>query len=297
MDQVITLAVPNWNCGRFVEQTLISLERNRPYVRWWFQDSCSTDNSVEIARRYVKECDHIEVERDTGHANGLNRAISRMGGDIIAFLNSDDCMADGAAEAVLRTFRDNPQVDLVYGEVEWIDAEDRSQGFHSGQIDNLFDVLDIYRVWWKQKHWVQPEVFWRRSLWERVGGMNESYYYAFDYEFWVRCFQQGMTVKKIPQVLARFRRHEAQKSAAFAKAARDIRSIVAHALPASPQIGWRNQFKLRSRLEYDLYQSGQNGDNGHKAPFWRMLAGHPNWLTVPDVRKRLVQSVTRGGAA
>jgi glycosyltransferase involved in cell wall biosynthesis len=290
---VLTLAVPNRNCARFLESTLISLERNRPYVRWWLQDSCSTDNSVEIARRYAKECDRIEVEKDSGHANGLNRAISRMGGDIIGFLNSDDCLADGAAEAVLKAFQDNPKVELVYGGVEWIDADNRSHGFHSGDISSLADILDIYNVWWNRKQWVQPEVFWRRSLWERVGGMNEYYYLAFDYEYWVRCFQHGVVVKKIPQVLAKFRRHQAQKSVDSAGAAADIRNIVDYALDASPQIGWRKSLSLRNRLAYDYYQSGQNAANGKRDSFFRMLSSHPQWVAVPEVRARLLQSLKR----
>jgi glycosyltransferase involved in cell wall biosynthesis len=290
---VLTLAVPNRNCARFLESTLISLERNRPHVRWWFQDSCSTDNSVEIARHYARECDRIEIEKDSGHANGLNRAISRMGGDIIGFLNSDDCLADGAAEAVLKAFRDNPKVELVYGGVEWIDADDCSQGFHSGDISNLADILDIYNVWWNRKQWVQPEVFWRRSLWERVGGMNEYYYLAFDYEYWVRCFQRGAVVKKIPQVLAKFRRHQAQKSVDSAGAAADIRKIAGFALAASPQIGWPKSLSLRNRLAYDYYQSGQNATNGKPDSFLRMLSSHPQWIALPEVRARLFQSIKR----
>ncbi len=298
MDPVLTLAVPNRNGARFFERTLISLERNRPYVRWWLQDSCSTDNSVEIARRYSTAQDRIEVERDSSQTNGLNRAIGRMGGEIIGFLNSDDCLADGAAETVLETFRENPEVDLVYGEVEWIDADDRSLGFHAGQISNLADVLDIYRVWWKKKQWVQPEVFWRRSLWDRVGCMNEAYNLAFDFEYWVRCFQQGAVVKRIPQVLAKFRLHEAQKSTQSAKAAGEIRNILSDALTASPPIGWRNSSRLRSTLAYDLYQSGQNS-NGERPAFWRMLSGNPSWLALPSVRSRLWTAATRrvpGGA-
>jgi glycosyltransferase involved in cell wall biosynthesis len=290
---VLTLAVPNRNCARFLETTLISLERNRPHVRWWFQDSCSTDNSVEIARRYARECDRVEVEKDSGHANGLNRAISRMGGDIIGFLNSDDCLADGAAEAVLKAFRDDPKVELVYGGVEWIDADNVTQGFHSGEISSLADILDIYGVWWGRRQWVQPEVFWRRSLWERVGGMNEHYHLAFDYEYWVRCFQHGVVVKKIPQLLAKFRRHPAQKSVDSAGAAADIRNILTYALGASPRIGWRKSLSLRNRLAYDYYQCGQNAANGKRDSFLRMLSSHPQWVALPEVRTRLLQSIRR----
>lgn len=285
---MLTLAIPNRNGAHFLERTLISLERNRPHVRWWFQDSCSTDDSVEIARRYAGGEDRIVVERDSSQTNGLNRAIGRMGGDIIGFLNSDDCLTDGAAEAVLSTFRDHPEVDMVYGEVEWIDAEDRSQGFHSGEISNLADVLDIYRVWWRNKQWVQPEVFWRRSVWERVGALNEAYNLAFDYEYWVRCFQQGVKVKKIDRVLARFRKHAAQKSTQSAQAAAEIRRIVSDALESAPDIGDRNARRLRRRLEYDRYQCAEGG--GARAPFWRALGSHPHWVMLPEVRSRLRQS-------
>ena len=285
---MLTLAIPNRNGAQFLERTLVSLDRNRPHVRWWFQDSCSTDESVAIARRYAGPDDRIVVERDSSQTNGLNRAIGRMGGEIIGFLNSDDCLTDGAAETVLATFRDHPEVDMVYGEVEWIDAEDRSQGFHSGEIANLADVLDIYRVWWRNKQWVQPEVFWRRSVWERVGALNEAYNLAFDYEYWVRCFQHGVKVKKIDRVLARFRKHAAQKSTQSAQAAAEIRKIVSDALASAPAIGNGNARRLRHRLEYDRYQCAEDG--GAREPFWRALGSHPHWVMLPEVRSRLRQS-------
>ena len=161
---MLTLAIPNRNGAMFLEHALASLERNRPYVRWWLQDSCSTDHSIETARRFQGPSDRIRVEPDTSQTNGLNRAINAMGGEIIGFLNSDDCLADGAAEAVVAAFASDPDLDLVYGEVEWIDADGRSQGIHKGEISSFAEVLDIYRVWWNKKQWVQPVVFWRRSL-------------------------------------------------------------------------------------------------------------------------------------
>jgi glycosyltransferase involved in cell wall biosynthesis len=282
---MLTLAIPNRNGARFLEQTLASLDRNRPYVRWWLQDSCSTDGSIEIAKRFQGHSDHIHMEPDTSQTNGLNRAINSMGGEIIGFLNSDDCLADGAAKAVLDAFAADPDLDLVYGEIEWIDADGCSQGFHQGEISSLADVLDIYRVWWNKKQWVQPEVFWRRSLWDRVGPLNENYDLAFDYEYWVRCFEKGIKVRKLQQVLAKFRRHAAQKSTDSAKAATEIRAIVSQRLAVSDSIGLRESSVLRNRLAYDLYQSAPA-----KKEFWRALACNPGWLALPEVRIRLGQS-------
>jgi glycosyltransferase involved in cell wall biosynthesis len=283
---MLTLAIPNRNGAKFLASTLASLAHNRPYVRWWLQDSCSTDNSIEIAKRFQGPSDYICVESDASQTNGLNRAINSMGGEIIGFLNSDDCLAAGAAEAVLAAFNSDPDLDVVYGQVEWIDGAGRSLGFHQGEISSLADVLDIYRVWWNKKQWVQPEVFWRRSLWDRVGPLNETYDLAFDYEYWVRCFEKRIKVRRVPQVLAQFRRHPGQKSTDSAKAAVEIRSVVAQRLAAPGLIGSHDVVAIRNRFSYDVYQSNSNT----KESFWRALARNPKWLALPEVRTRLGQS-------
>src|SRR4030095_11160950 len=91
--------------------------------------------------------------------------------------------------------------ELVYGEVEWIDAGGETTGFHAGNISSLDEVLDIYGVWWAQRQWVQPEVFFRRALKERVGAFDARYHLAFDFDFLVRCFRQGAHVSRQPQRL------------------------------------------------------------------------------------------------
>lgn len=282
---MLAIAIPNRNGARFLEGTLASLDRNRPHVRWWLQDSCSTDDSVDIAKRFQGPLDRIVVERDSGQTNGLNRAISSMGGDVIGFLNADDCMAPGAAGAVLEAFSADPDLDLVYGEIEWIDAEGRGQGLHRGEISSFPEVLDIYRVWWNRKQWVQPEVFWRRSLWDRVGLLNENYDLAFDFEYWVRCFEKGVKVRRLPRVLAQFRRHATQKSNDSRKAANEIRAIVSQRLASSNPVGFWRSSLLRAKLTYDSFQS----DPG-KREFWRVLARNPGWLALPEVRTRLGHS-------
>ncbi len=97
------------------------------------------------------------------------------------------CLTPGAAAAVLEAFARHPEVDLVYGEVEWIDADGAQTGRHKGDISTLEELLDVYTVWFGSRQWVQPEVFFRRSLWEKAGPFNTGYDLAFDYAFWVQC--------------------------------------------------------------------------------------------------------------
>jgi glycosyltransferase involved in cell wall biosynthesis len=291
---MIALAIPNYNGARFLAETLESLEHNRPYVRWWFQDAGSKDESLAIAKHFVGAHDRIVVEPDNGQADGLNRAFQHMGGEIVGFLNSDDCLAEGAAEAILSEFDKDPSLDLLYGEVDWLDESAHVIGHHAGSISNLKEVLDIYRVWWNRRQWVQPEVFWRRSLWQRVGPFNTRYDLAFDYEYWVRCFKVGAKVKSIPRTLAKFRRHSGQKSCRPDAAANEMRTILNEVLASGVSIPILNRMRLEIMISYDRYQSGQDFPYPAVRPsFAEMLMRQPTWALLPPVRRRLVRSALR----
>ena len=92
----------------------------------------------------------------------------------LAIINSDDCLTAGAARAVCEAFARYPKAGIVFGGVDWIDKEGRSIGRHHGEILNLEHILDIYSYWWNRKQWVQPEVFFRRSLYDAAGGFDEN---------------------------------------------------------------------------------------------------------------------------
>lgn len=286
---MLTLAIPNRNGGRYLQDTLASLDRNRPHVRWWLQDGVSDDASLAIAERQRGADDVVASAPDRGQADALNHAFAQMGGDIIGFINADDLLLPGAAKEVMDVFARHPDVDLVYGETEFIDATGNVTGTHAGRIDSLGEILDIYRVWWNRRQWVQPEVFFRRTLWERVGQFDTSYHLAFDFDFWVRCFLAGARVRRLRRPLAQFRLHPAQKSRAAEAAAAEIRRCVGtHVdnarVPAS--VGRR----VRAELDYDQFRLGE-GRYEHRRPgFARYLIGHPQALRSAHVRRRLIAS-------
>jgi len=290
----LVLAIPVMNAEEFLATTLESLNAQGPALRWWLQDGASSDRTVEIARAHAREGDSVRSEQDAGQTDAINRAFRAMGGDIIGFINGDDLLAPGTAQRVLSFFRENPEVDLVYGCVEWIDREGNASGVHSGRIGSLPEMLDIYNVWWRKRQWVQPEVFFRRSLWEKVNGFDTRWEFAFDYDFWVRCIIAGARTAHIPEVLARFRVHSAQKSAATEKVADEIRAIVRHHLDAHAPIGRWKTLTLRAHLSYDLYQLGKSVRAGNPPQvFARALLSHPQWLFCHPVRKRVQAALAR----
>lgn len=280
----LTLVVPNHNGARFLADTLNSLAASKPDVRWHLRDARSTDASLAIANRFASADDVIVSEPDRGQADALNKGFAACGGDILGWLNSDDVLLPGAARTVLAAFARHPEADIVFGGVEWIDADGRPLGTHHGAIHSLRDILDIHNVWWRGSQWVQPEVFFRRSLWERAGGIDSTYDLAFDFDLWVRMLEAGANTLSLPETLARFRLHDAQKSNRAREAAAEIRRSLDHALRRHPPIPRADARRIARLLAYDRHQSGER-------PRGRTLAAallrHPDWLLIPEVRRRL----------
>lgn len=291
---MLSLVIPNRNGEKFISQTFESLcsRGNRPHLDWWMQDCCSGDKSIEIARKFCGPHDTIRSEIDSGQANGINRAFRGMGGEIVGYINSDDCLAEGAAQAVLREFEKDPSVDMVVGEVDWIDGDGNVIGHHKGQIASLEDVLDIHRVWWGQKQWVQPEVFFRRKLYDQVGGFDESYSLAFDFDFWVRVLRLRPKVVAIPKTLVLFRRHDQQRSNDFERANDEIRRSVWAQLddPTCP-ISDSCRRRLRRRMSYEAFHLRTPQSPIKDLSFASALRKNPGWLRLPEVRSRLYGSL------
>lgn len=277
---IVTVA---FNAAATIEETIRSvLSQEGADFDYIVVDGGSNDGTAAIVERYAPMLSWWTSEPDRSQAEALNKGFARATGDVLGFLNADDVLLPGALRAVADAFVREPRADIVYGEVEWIDAAGRSTGFHAGNIATLDEVLDIYRVWWAQRQWVQPEVFFRRTLKERAGAFDERYHLAFDFDFWVRCFRAGARVSRLPQRLVKFRLHPGQKSSAAGEAADEIRGIVRRHLDDGTPITAAVRRRLEAQLSYDDYQAGRTAGGGFFGAFLR----HPGWFFAPEARSR-----------
>lgn len=201
----ITLTTPSFNQGRFIARTVRSvLAQGYPKLEYFIEDAASRDNTLEALHQFG---DRIQVRSapDDGQADAVNRGLARGTGDIMAYLNSDDILLPGTLHYVADFFARHPRVDVVYGHRIVIDEEDREIGRwvlppHSDRAISWAD-------------WIPQEtMFWRRSAWERVGGVDTSFAFALDWDLIVRFRDAGARIVRLPRFLGGFRVHGAQKT-------------------------------------------------------------------------------------
>lgn len=202
----ISIVTPSFNQAAFLERTIESvLGQHYANLEYRVLDGGSTDGSVDVLQKYDDKLTSWVSEPDEGQADAIARGLAQCTGEIFAYLNSDDIYYPGALEAAAAFFESHPDVDLVYGDAIHIDAEDRALAI---------DVLPAYRWEDLRRVCIIPQMasFWRRSAYERVGGIDAKYQFALDYEFFLRLGEKGK-IAHLPKVLAGFRRHQAAKTA------------------------------------------------------------------------------------
>jgi len=209
------------NQGPYLEETIRSvLMQGYPNLEYIVIDGGSSDNTSEILARYSDQLTHCISEKDKGQSDALNKGFRLATGDILAWLNSDDCYLPGTLGRVALTL-DSYDTDMVAGGCALRHGTDpipfkvHHTTLPIGQIVPLplDKLLDLDGSWQKGDFFFQPEVFWSRTIWEKSGGhINEALYYSMDYEFWIRLAQCGARITHIPEALTLFRIHENQKT-------------------------------------------------------------------------------------
>ncbi|HSI86292.1 MAG TPA: glycosyltransferase family 2 protein [Candidatus Methylacidiphilales bacterium] len=202
----IGIVTPSFRQAQYITATLDSvLDQQYPNLQYRIQDGGSTDGTVEILQRYAPRLTSWVSEKDGGQADAVTTGLALMNTDIMAWLNSDDLLMPGALNFIGQYFAQNPKVDAIYGHRVLIDE-------HGQEIGRW--VLPAHRK--NVLPWVdyvpQETLFWRRSLYEKVGGVNRSFQFALDWDLLLRFEKAGARIVRVPYYIGCFRIHSAQKT-------------------------------------------------------------------------------------
>ncbi len=204
----VTIVVPVLNGVRYLPACLASLDgQTRPVDETVIVDGGSTDGSVPLVERWAgARTARWLSEPDRGQADAINKGLAMARGEIVTWLNADDQLEPGTVERVVREFEADPGLELLWGFCLIIDAEGTPL-----YIQNPFVREDFGELRRHRNFVPQPGCFLRRDLFERFGGLDISYDYMFDYEFFLR-LAGNVKARFLPEVLSRFRIHPASKT-------------------------------------------------------------------------------------
>lgn len=203
----VSIVTPSFNQAEFLERTIQSvLSQDYPNLEYIIIDGGSTDGSVEIIRKYENRLAYWVSEKDKGQTNAINKGFNRAKGEIFAWLNSDDIYEPGAIQAAVEALMSDPSLGFVYGDCNFIDSHDRIIGKFDARQTDLKKLQRGY------VHIPQQAFFFRGELWKKVGPLDESIYFAMDYDLWLRLARIA-PFRYIPgKVWADFRLHEDAKT-------------------------------------------------------------------------------------
>ncbi len=198
----ISVITVSYNSAATVVDTIQSvLGQSYPEVEYLIIDGGSSDETLAKLQPYRDRIDCLVSEPDNGIYDAMNKGVARARGEIVGILNSDDFYADREVLATVAAAFEDPSVDCVYGDLDYVDAEVtdrvvrawRSQPYEAG----------AFRRGWHPAH---PSFFVRRSVYERYGDFATALPIAADYEFMLRVLERHqLRSVHLPKVLVKMR--------------------------------------------------------------------------------------------
>jgi hypothetical protein len=202
---IVTIAVPSYNQGRFLQEALNSIFDQDLPVEVFVADAGSSDGSVDVIKTFESRLAGWRSYADRGQAAAINEGIARGSAPYVGWLNSDDTLLDGGLKRLVDALECQPSAPAAYGKV-W----------------NHVEATGARRPVWVEPFSErrlalrcivsQPGTLVRRRAWEAVGGIDETLRMAIDYDLWWRLYKNLGSLEFVDEFVALNRDHADTKT-------------------------------------------------------------------------------------
>jgi glycosyltransferase involved in cell wall biosynthesis len=209
----ISIVTPSYNQGQFLEETIRSiLLQNYPNLEYIVVDGKSSDNSIEIIRKYQDWISYWVSESDLGQSHAINKGFDKCTGSLVNWICSDDILSKNALNHFIKKTELKPYT-LYLG--NWSLMNERSDIIKSGEnvIVNLEMLANISGFWRNGASISQQSALYNLESVRKVNGLNLSNYYTMDYDLWGKLLLTGCTIQNVPVPIGVFRVYPEQKTA------------------------------------------------------------------------------------
>ncbi|HEY9637596.1 MAG TPA: glycosyltransferase family 2 protein [Coleofasciculaceae cyanobacterium] len=258
----ISIITPSYNQGKFLEATIRSvLLQGYPNLEYIVIDGGSTDQSVEVIKKYENHLFYWISEDDSGQAQAINKGLKQSSGEILGWINSDDIYVKGAFYKIIKTFQENPDCIVVHGNRILINEGGDVIGWN--YLPPFEPATLVYNV-------CSETAFWQRFAMDKTGLLKESLKFAIDLEFFSRLYQYGKFLK-LDDYLGYFRCHAETKSSTIAQIGQE-----------EAQREWKNLFGSENR-------NWQVSIQPNLIQYILTFVRYPNLIGVPYLLHRLLK--------
>lgn len=204
----VTVVTPSYNQGQFIEETILSvLNQTYKNIQYIIVDGGSTDNTMEIVKKYSDQIDIVIHEKDNGQSDAINKGFRLATGVLVGWLNSDDIYYPTCIEDIVALYRVSPEGSIYFPrKLDYIDGVGKLLHTRTSEITGKDFLLNQdYDV-------IQQGSFYSRDALNQVNFVNEDIYYCMDLDLWLRLLDKGPIYFTKGSALSAIRRWEETKS-------------------------------------------------------------------------------------
>lgn len=257
----VSVITPSFNQGAFLEETIRSvLLQGYPDLEYLILDGGSTDDSVEIIKKYSPWLSFWVSGADAGQSDAINRGLKRASGEFSTWINSDDLLCKGALTE--HASRVGFAANTVYaGVCLYINCAGEIRSRHRGRVHCLEDLVRVDRVWRAGGQIVQPEVLFPRKLALSVGGLNPENHRTMDYELWGKLLLAGAEFRYTDIPFGMFRQQPNQKTQNVLEQTRSLLDTAAKLV--------RQADDFPSETKEQILSDLKDYDRRYQVQYWR----------------------------